>query len=195
MLLAVALILCATACHKAGRIIPKSKLEDIYFDMFMADEWLRDNTDVKGIADTTLFYEPIFHRYGYSFKDYDASVSYYIDRPDKFNKIMSKVAKRLNNKYLEYHAIAEASMQAERANRKTYGFKHVDYTVDTVFTSGHFSYRPVTEVQSDTLCEGLVIDSLVVDNVTSTDSIRTHKKPQIRELPGHKPIAAKGEAL
>ena len=195
MLLVMALIFCATACHKDGRVIPKSKLEDIYFDMFVADEWLRDNTEAKAMADTTLFYEPIFHRYGYSFKDYDASVSYYIDRPDKFNKIMSKVAKRLNNKYLEYHAIAEASMQAERANRKTYGFKHVDYTVDTVFTSGHFSYRPGTEVQSDTLSEGLVLDSLAVEDATGTDSIRTHKKPQIRELPGHKPIAREGEAL
>ena len=137
MLLAVALILCATACHKAGRIIPKSKLEDIYFDMFMADEWLRDNTDVKGIADTTLFYEPIFHRYGYSFKDYQASVSHYLDDPDDFAKIFDKASKNLTKKGKKIEK--KLQEEQEKAMKKL----QVDPSADP------FATAPVLESESE----------------------------------------------
>ena len=56
--------------------------------MFLADQWLRDHSAARSVADTTLFYEPIFNKYGFRKIDYITSVDKYIDDPEKFTKIL-----------------------------------------------------------------------------------------------------------
>ena len=51
-------------------MIPRGKLSDIYVEMFLTDQWLRENPSVNRTADTLLVYEPIFKRHGYSTDDY-----------------------------------------------------------------------------------------------------------------------------
>ena len=89
---AVLLGLLLFSCSGRPRIIPRATLTDIYADMFLADQWLRDNSSERQRADTSLFYDPIFARYGYTFEDYDATVRKYMEDPEKFSKIFRDAA-------------------------------------------------------------------------------------------------------
>ena len=87
-----------SACTKGGRVIPASKMADIYADMFLADQWISSHYSERRKADTTLFYEPIFEKYGYTTTDYDASVKYYISKPDDYSKILKTAGLKLDKK-------------------------------------------------------------------------------------------------
>lgn len=87
-----------SACSKGGRVIPASKMADIYADMFLADQWIASHYSERRKADTTMFYEPIFEKYGYTTKDYDASVKYYISKPDDYSKILKTSGLKLDKK-------------------------------------------------------------------------------------------------
>ena len=63
--------------------------------MFLSDQWLRDDNTRRKQADTTLFFEPIFRKHGYSFKDYDRSIKHYLEKPDEFAKIFNQVSDEL----------------------------------------------------------------------------------------------------
>ncbi len=86
------------SCSDRGRVIPASKLSDIYAEMFLADQWLTSHYSERRVADTSLFYEPIFKKYGYTLKDYDASVRHYIEKPDDYAKILKTASLKLDNK-------------------------------------------------------------------------------------------------
>lgn len=80
------------ACSREARVIPVRKMERIYREMFLADQWLADNPDKKVTADTTWFYEPIFEKYGYTLKDYQKSVDYYLNDPKRYAEMMGRVS-------------------------------------------------------------------------------------------------------
>ena len=65
LLLLLVLPCLLTGCAQRGRVIPEEKMSRIYEDMLLADQWLRDHPDSRKAADTTLFFDPIFKRYGY----------------------------------------------------------------------------------------------------------------------------------
>ena len=58
MLLSFALAL--SSCSKGGRVLSEHKMEMLYTDMFLADQWLRDHPKYRAMADTTLFFD-FFH--------------------------------------------------------------------------------------------------------------------------------------
>ena len=96
IVLAVAVAaLCAVACSRGPRIIPRSKMEKIYTDLLMADQWLAVNSDNSVAVDTTLFYEAVFRRYGFTTEDFNASLEYYMRDPLKFSRMMKDVAVKL----------------------------------------------------------------------------------------------------
>lgn len=204
-------LLSLMGCHRKGRVISAGTLEDIYVDMFIADQWIKSNPDARPKADTTLFYEPIFRRYGYSTADYDATVSYYIDRPDKYVKILRRAAKTLNLKQLEYAKVAERINRVKNQDREGFGYMVSDFLNADSILSGSLvldsllvrdsvfikAPAPSTPAPADSLkSEG---DSLTIDNKAADDKgrdrIRPHKKPAPRELPGDKLIADPGEAM
>lgn len=84
--------LCLAACTSAGKIIPRKKMIRIYSDMFISDQWLSIHADANMAADTTLFYEPIFNKYGYTTEDYRASVEYYLKDPVQFSRMIKEVS-------------------------------------------------------------------------------------------------------
>ncbi len=92
------------SCGKT-KVIPRGKFIDIYVDMFVADQWIRDNPDVKRKTDTLKVYEGIFNRYGYTTEDYAKTVRHYMREPDKFVKVMKKVVKRLDAREKETKAL------------------------------------------------------------------------------------------
>lgn len=125
------LVLLATlcACGRGTRVIPPEKFSRLYFDMFLADQWLRDNSRERPVADTTLFFDPIFRRHHVTFEEYDRSVQYYLDRPEQFEKILSRTGDRLEKEGLrmqqEVDALAVRQHELDRYRRsaRTFDFE------------------------------------------------------------------------
>lgn len=107
ILLAAVLLSCLSACGPKGKIIPRSKMEDVYVDLFMADQWIIANPIQSKVADTTMLYEPIFNRYGYTTQDYIASVDHYISDPKRYARILRRADEKLVAKLEKLNVLVE----------------------------------------------------------------------------------------
>ena len=113
--IAAALVLaaCLCSCGRDGKVIPRSKLSRIYAEMFLADAWLNTAPmDARERADTMAFYEPIFEKYGYTVEDYWASVSYYLQDPDRFSRILNKSNAMLETEFNALEKQRQAAFDA-----------------------------------------------------------------------------------
>lgn len=108
----VLIALALSSCGRKARVIPASTMSDIYADMFMADQWVAQNSRARRIADTSDFYGPIFDKYGYTVEDYDASVRHYLRKPDKYAKILKISATKLSRQEKRLQAYEDALAKA-----------------------------------------------------------------------------------
>ena len=100
---------CLCACDKDGKVIPRKKFARIYAEMFLSDAWLTTApSEARMQADTTAFYEPVFEKYGYTVEDYLASVSYYLQDPDRFSRILKRSGQLLDSEFKAVQAQLEA---------------------------------------------------------------------------------------
>ena len=115
----VLVVLVAAAC-RGPRVIPKDTLTDIYVDMLMADQYVREENIQRKQLDTSLVYEAVFNKYGYDTDDYLNSVRFYLKDPERFAKIFEDVAKRLEgevnalDKIIEHQDWVAEKMGAKR---------------------------------------------------------------------------------
>ena len=181
MVTALMLILLLSACGGRARIIPRSTLANIYADMFLADQWLSDHSPERLTADTTLFYDPIFARYGYTFEDYDYSVKHYLKDPERFSKIFRDAADKLKKERDIYVSKKEFVEKVKEFNEGIRGYSLVDFDHDSLLWK-----RPITDslildsLRRDSLFrdsvrrEALRLDSLRLDSLYR-DSAQRHK--------------------
>lgn len=178
LLLALAILSCGRA-----RVISRGKLVDIYAEMFLTDQWLRDNPDIKKTADTLLVYEPIFNRYGYTTDDYLKTMEHYMREPDKYAKILKNTAKKLEKHEKEVQKAIDA---IERVNKLHLSPVNASDTLLRRFKSDSFYLgRPsvranryfeiiFSDLNRDTLFDGprliLKADSVARDS-TAVDSL------------------------
>ena len=94
-ILHIVLLLVAVAACQGPRVIPKGTLTDIYVDMFLADQQVREQNLPQPQMDSLLVYEAVFNKYGYDTDDYLHSVRHYLKDPERFAKVFDEVAKRL----------------------------------------------------------------------------------------------------
>ena len=118
-LLHIVLVLLAVAACQRSRIIPKDTLADIYTDMFLADQMVREENIPRVRMDTLLLYEAVFQKYGYNTDDYLNSVRFYLKDPERFAKVFENAAKRLQgevdalDKIIKHQAWLASKMEAE----------------------------------------------------------------------------------
>ena len=97
----LALSLFLISCSKGkdeGKVIPRSKLAEIYAEMLMTDQWITGTPGIRQIADTSLVYEPILEKYGYTSADYRKSVDKYMDDPERFSRILRTTGELLDKR-------------------------------------------------------------------------------------------------
>lgn len=111
---------CLCSCGREGRVIPKSKLSKIYAELFLADAWLVSGApmEAKEKADTMAFYEPVFEKYGYTVEDYWASVSYYLQDPDRFSRILNKSNVILETEFNALEKQREAAFESTKMKQR-----------------------------------------------------------------------------
>lgn len=124
--------LCLCSCGREGRIIPRSKLARIYAEMFVADNWLSSTASgsARMRADTTAFYDPIFKAHGYTVEDYWASVSHYLQDPDRFSRILKKSGMMLDAELKEIEKAIDKAAENEEAMKKYRPGKIVKHVFD-----------------------------------------------------------------
>lgn len=89
----------AVSCRNDGpRVIEDDEMSQIYAEMLITDQWINSTPGVRTIADTSLVYEPILVRYGYTSEDYRHSVSYYLDEPELLAEIMEETVNILDRR-------------------------------------------------------------------------------------------------
>lgn len=156
MLLSFALAF--SSCSKGGRVLSEHKMEMLYTDMFLADQWLRDHPKYRAMADTTLFFDPIFEKHNITFEDYDASLKYYVSKPELLAEITQKASARLSkmadimSKEVERLAEIDRTNKANRISHEFVDFESLEPR------SEYFSLTDSVSVHSDSLA--LVLDSL-----------------------------------
>lgn len=146
------------SCSGRGRIIPEARMTEIYADMFLEDQWLSTYRKYRPMADTTLFYDPIFEKYGYDFKDFSRSVDYYVDHPEKYIKLLRKTEALLTKRREPFAAEMEREKEYRLVVAKS-NYKRVNFDDDKV--------------------KWKFLDTLmtVKPNVEGTNGIRPDKKP------------------
>ena len=112
----IVLVIVLAASCRGPRIIPKDTLTDIYVDMLMADQFVREENIPRKQLDTMLVYEAVFDKCGYDTDDYMNSVRYYLKDPERFSKVFEEVARRLEG---EANALEKIIERQERLAQKS----------------------------------------------------------------------------
>lgn len=175
ILLTLSLLAAVAGCGKRGRVIPMNTFSEIYADMFIADEWIRTHDQYRRQADTTLFYEPIFRRYGYSFADYNASVQHYLKDPVRFSKVFRQSAKVLRRRQKRYIDKAEELRQNRLMWAKIKDFSRLDFEKDSLLYRQYDSVRfwTLDSLTRDSILRArFVLDSLYRDSILRDSLIR-----------------------
>lgn len=194
------------SCSKdEGEVIPRSKLAEIYAEMFMTDQWISGTPGVRHIADTSLVYEPILEKYGYTSADYRKSVDRYMDDPERFSRILRTTGELLDKRLtslkkrkeeldhikalekLLHQLKYEADFKAEEFFPYLFDEPYVHYydSLDVKPDSVLMVYRFNNIDRADTLFDGvriIVRDSLdVKDTLAQGDSLAPIDSVVIKE--------------
>ncbi len=103
------------SCAKKPKVIPRSDMQKIYREMFIADQWISKYPSHKLQADTAWFYGAIFEKYGYTTEDYRNSVRHYLSDPERYAKMLRKVRDGLKKETERLYAeIMEDSRRQEK---------------------------------------------------------------------------------
>ena len=119
-ILHIVLVLAVAAACRGPRVIPKDTLTDIYVDMFLADQMVREEEYTRDQMDTLLLYEAVFEKYGYDTDDYMYSVRHYLRDPERFAKMFEAVAKRLEGEVADLDKLIQRQNQEAKKIRKKY---------------------------------------------------------------------------
>lgn len=200
ILLLLAAIVLAPSCRRNGpRVIPRGKLAKIYAEMFVTDQWIQNTPKLRSIADTSLVYEPILEKYGYTSEDYQHSVQHYMDDPERFSRILRTTGEILDDQIKDLKRKQKELQELEAKRLAESKRKYPEYELwytelpprderdysdtisvgwDTASLMFKFRYMPRT----DTIYEGVrmivpadtltVADSLAVtDSIAAVDSV------------------------
>lgn len=191
----VSLLLLAVSCgEKKDKVIPRGKLAEIYAEFLVMDQWVSSNSNLRRMADTTLVYEPILERYGYTSADYRKSVDVYMNDPERFSRILRTTGTILDKRLKDLER-CRTEMEHEEELRKQMEARRIVVTIDmgeyfpylhsepyvhyydslTVETDSLLIYRLRNIDRADTIYRDLrmvILDSLqVADTLMVKDSI------------------------
>lgn len=221
ILLLLAAIVLAPSCRRNGpRVIPRGKLAKIYAEMFVTDQWIQNTPKLRSIADTSLVYEPILEKYGYTSEDYQHSVQHYMDDPERFSRILRTTGEILDDQIKDLKRKQKELQELEARKLAESKRKYPEYELwytelpprnerdysdtisvgwDTASLMFKFRYMPRT----DTIYEGVrmivpadtltVADSLAVkDSIVAVDPVAEAKPLALPENPKAQPVRPDG---
>jgi hypothetical protein len=210
VVLAVLLAIFPSCRRERVRVIPRSKLARIYAEMLVTDQWAQSTPSLRRIADTSLVYEPILEKYGYTSEDYQLSVDSYMDDPERFSRILRSTSKildaQLKDLRKKQHQLALAEKQKKALSavelpefrhfmNAVENYRPLDWadSVKIELDTAYFVHKIERVQYTDTVYEGVrmivaAVDTLAVkDSVAVADTLKEADKnpdmPKIRRGP------------
>lgn len=121
MMLSVAVM---SSCRGDGtKVIPRGEMAEIYAEMLVTDQWIVSTPSIRLIADTSLVYEPILQKYGYTGDDYRRSVDHYMDDPERFARIFRETADILDKRLAELKRLKNDMEEQELRQKESEKFR------------------------------------------------------------------------
>ena len=78
-----------TGCSSGG-VISESDMATIVKEMFLADQFVERNPDMRGQMDSLALYPAIIEKNGHTVEEFNASVSHYLQKDDSYAKILKR---------------------------------------------------------------------------------------------------------
>lgn len=139
---ALTVVLCLSACKGKDKIIPRSTMADIYAELFLSDHWLEQHQDLYVAADTMLFYEPVFRKYGYTTLDFRNSANYYLQDPRRFARIVQRASSLLEERAKQLESLSnDIEAIRNKIDRLRYSAHFPPVFYDSVFFARSAGYR------------------------------------------------------
>lgn len=124
VLLVLAALLALQAC--GPKKISRRDMEDIFYEMFIQDQMIKQDRTLRQMADTSLVYAGILESKGYDTDDYLYSLHEYLAEPEKMEKVMGNVAERIEKELKVVRN--EVALQAWRDKMLAIYGKKIDTT-------------------------------------------------------------------
>lgn len=86
-ILPIVVVASVVGCGKMG-IISKGTMSDIVAQMYLADQFVERNPDMRGQTDSLAVYPAVIEMNGHTVDEYRESIRYYLQRDDEYNKIL-----------------------------------------------------------------------------------------------------------
>lgn len=126
------LMLCLLLSSCGGEtIIPKGELRDIYVDMLLADQWIKESRRQARMADTVYVYRPFLESRGYTEEDFIRTVNLYMENPADFSEFFDDVAETLRSRKKDVEILERGEYirdSLERARKNT-PFRRPDFLI------------------------------------------------------------------
>lgn len=156
-------LIAVTSC-RPDNIIDRDDLADIFYDFYMADRYV-EATDQHDLGDSVRIYAPILKKHGYTFEEYQATIDYYLHKPEILTKTFKSVESRLKERKetLDNYIAKEA--------KKHRRWKLLDslelYGDQTVKGNGYYRALRLLFFKSDTMeVTSPTIDSIILNHIT-----------------------------
>lgn len=179
---------CLNSCKPDG-VIDEDDMAKIYAEMLMMDQWITYSPyNVRMIADTSLVYEPILRKYGYTAENYRKSLEYYLDDPETYADIMKETIKILDRRLAslnERKVIQEKERErnnyvkrfasSSKISESVLAINHIDTTSFGIHDSLSVAWDSLSccfniiRIPQKQVVDSLAVDSLIVDSLTVDD--------------------------
>ena len=173
---------------REAKVISRKDMAQIYAEMLLTDQWIVTNPSMRRVADTSLVYEPILNRYGYTKEDYILSVNKYMDDPERYSRILRTTGEILDEKLsalndrkekLEKEAALRRALEEIRIEAEIDIAEYFPYLFDEPYVHYYDSvaveldsmmvYRLRNGERTDTVFDGIKV--IVKDTLASGDSL------------------------
>ena len=119
--LSCVVVVLMSSCSNKG-VIGKKTMVAIVQDMYLADQYIEMNPQMRAMTDTLRVYPAIFAKYGYTVEDYNNSLRYYLQKSDTYNKILSAASDDLEYRMKKLER--EQEEEEMRLNNSVLKMKH-----------------------------------------------------------------------
>ena len=114
----VAIILFSSCSSEEGKVISRRDMAEIYAEMLLTDQWITSRPELRKKVDTSLVYEPILNKYGYTTRDYIHTMDKYMDDPERYSRILRSTGVILDSKLQELQVKREELQRLEEIRKR-----------------------------------------------------------------------------
>ena len=155
---------------REAKVISRKDMARIYAEMLLTDQWIVTNPSMRRVADTSLVYEPILNRYGYTKEDYILSVNKYMDDPERYSRILRTTGEILDETLSALNDRKE-KLEKEAALRRALEEIRIEAEIDIAEYFPYLFDQPYVHYYDSVAVE---LDSMMVyrlRNVERTDTV------------------------